>query len=121
MFVLSERESDELAANCGRFKNLKHSTVLPYTFTEHGVLMAANVLKSTRAVLVSIQIVRAFVRLREMLASHKDLSKRLEELEKRYDHQFKLVFDAIRKLMEPPPLPPKRRMGFRLSKDPPEW
>jgi len=88
---------------------------LPYAFTEHGVVMAANVLQSPVAVRASIQVVRAFVRLREILASHKDLARKLEEMEKKYDATFKVVFDAIRKLMAPPPPPPeppRRPIGF---------
>lgn len=112
MFQLTEKEMEELVANCDRFKNLKHSGVLAHAFTEHGAIMLANVLKSPRAVRVSIEVVRAFIRLREMLASHKELSRKLAELEKRYDRQFKMVFDAIRELMAPPPVPPKRRIGF---------
>lgn len=114
-FMLTKEEREELVANCDRLKNLKHSTVLPYVFTEHGAIMVANVLKNSRAVLVSIQVVRAFVHLREMLVSHKDLSKRLDELEKKYNHQFKMVFDAIRQLMMPPPVK-QRRIGFDLSR-----
>lgn len=74
--------------------------------------MLANVLKNPKAVQASIQVVRAFVRLREMLAGHKQLSLKLIQLEKKYDSQFKVVFEAIRQLMEPPLLPPKRRIGF---------
>lgn len=85
---------------------------LPYVFTEHGALMAANVLKSEKAVEASIYVVRAFAKLREMIASHKDLARRLAELEKKYDAQFKVVFDAIRQLMEPVK-PKPRRIGFR--------
>lgn len=85
---------------------------LPYAFTEHGAFMAANVLKSSRAVLVSIHVVRAFVRLREMMMTHKDLSRKIDELEEKYDTQFRVVFQAIRQLMEPP-VPFKRRIGFQ--------
>jgi hypothetical protein len=74
--------------------------------------MAANVLNSPRAVEMSVHVVRAFVRLREMVASHKALMKRLDELEERYDKQFKVVFDAIRQLMGPPEPKPKRKIGF---------
>lgn len=112
MFQLSTDEKAELVANCDRFKNLKHSTSLPFVFTEHGVVMLASVLNSPIAVHVSVQVVRAFVRLREIISTHKDLARKLEDLEKKYDHQFKVVFDAIRQLMAPPPLPPKRRIGF---------
>ncbi len=112
MFQLTQNEKDELVTICDRLKNIKHSSVLPHVFTEHGTLMLANVLKSQRAVQTSIQIMRAFVRLRQMISTNKDLSRRLDDLEKKYDHQFKVVFDAIRQLMTPPPLPPKRRIGF---------
>src|SRR5437660_74277 len=75
---------------------------LPYAFTEHGAIMAANVLNTQRAIEASVYVVRAFVRLRALIASNKDLAKRLDELEKKYDAQFKVVFDAIRELMTPP-------------------
>jgi len=84
---------------------------LPYAFTEQGVAMLSAVLRSKRAVQVNIDIMRAFVKLREMIASHKDLAKRLDELEKKYDMQFKVVFDAIRELMTPPE-PKKKKIGF---------
>jgi hypothetical protein len=87
---------------------------LPYVFTEHGALMAANVLKSEKAIEASIYVVRAFAKLREMIASHKDLARRLAELEKKYDSQFKVVFDAIRQLMEPAESKP-RRIGFHAK------
>jgi hypothetical protein len=84
---------------------------LPYAFTEYGAIMAANVLNSPIAVQASIKVVRTFVHMREMVVSHKELSQRLAELEKKYDAQFKVVFSAIRKLMEPPVANP-RRIGF---------
>lgn len=74
--------------------------------------MLSSVLRSERAAQVNVEIMRAFVRLRGMLASNADLSRRLDELEQKYDVQFKAVFDAIRELMEPPPEPPKERIGF---------
>jgi len=85
---------------------------LALAFTEHGVIMAANVLNSPRAVEMSVHVLRAFVRLREMLASHKELAKRLDELKARYDGQFKVVFDAIREPMSPLEPQPKRKIGF---------
>ena len=84
----------------------------PYAFTEQGVAMLSSVLKSKRAVLVNVAIMRTFVRLREILTTHKDLAQKLAEMEKKYDAQFRVVFDAIRKLMEPPPRPPRRPLGF---------
>jgi hypothetical protein len=83
----------------------------PYAFTEHGVTMLAAVLQSPRAVQVSIEVVRAFVRLRAILAGNVDLARKLAALEKKYDAQFKVVFDAIRELMAPPSKP-RRRIGF---------
>jgi hypothetical protein len=84
----------------------------PYAFTEQGVAMLSSVLRSKRAVLVNIEIMRAFVRLRQMLATNVTLERRLNELEKRYDSQFKVVFDAIRQLMAAPEKPPKK-IGFQ--------
>lgn len=86
---------------------------VPYVFTEQGVAMLSSVLRSRRAILVNIEIMRAFVRLRAMAASYKNLARKLDALERRYDVQFKAVFDAIRKLMEPPAGAAKRPMGFR--------
>jgi hypothetical protein len=85
---------------------------LPYAFTEHGVAMLSGVLRSPRAIRVNIEIMRAFARLRRLLAAHEDLARKLEELEQRYDGQFSVVFDALRQLMAPPPVPPRRRIGF---------
>ena len=86
---------------------------LPYAFTEQGVAMLSSVLNSERAVQVNIAIMRAFVKLREMIASNKDLARRLDDIEKKYDAQFKVVFDAIRQLMTPPE-PKKRKIGFEV-------
>ncbi len=83
----------------------------PYAFTEQGVAMLSSVLRSPRAVQVNIAIMRAFVKLREIIASHHQLARRLEEMESRYDAQFRAVFDAIRELMKPPEKP-RRRIGF---------
>ena len=85
----------------------------PRAFTEQGVAMLSSVLRSKRAVQVNIMIMRAFVKMREMLASHKDLARKLNALEKKYDRQFAVVFDAIRQLMEPPKPKKKEKMGFR--------
>jgi hypothetical protein len=84
----------------------------PYAFTEQGVAMLSSVLRSPRAVHVNVEIIRAFVRLREMLTTHADLARKLAALEKKYDAQFRVVFDAIRELMEPP-AKPRRSIGFR--------
>jgi hypothetical protein len=90
---------------------------LPYAFTEQGVAMLSSVLRSARAVHVNIAIMRAFVRLREMLLSNADLARKLADLEGKYDSQFKAVFDAIRQLMAPPPPPPEPEIGFHVKKD----
>jgi hypothetical protein len=84
---------------------------LPYAFTEQGVAMLSSVLYSERAVHVNIEIMRAFVRLRQILSSNVELAHKLHALEKKYDAQFKVVFDAIRRLMTPPEKP-RRRIGF---------
>ena len=89
----------------------RHRKYLPLAFTEQGVAMLSSVLRTKRAVRVNIEIMRAFVQLRQLLSSHADLAQKLEALEKKYDAQFKVVFDAIRELMAPP-VPPKRRIGF---------
>jgi hypothetical protein len=89
---------------------------LPLAFTEHGVAMLSSVLNSERAIRVNIEIVRAFVRLRGLLAANAQLARRLDELERKYDAQFKAVFDAIRQLMAPP-VPPRRRIGFHISQE----
>jgi len=112
LFRLSRREKEEVVTNCDHLARLRFSPGLPYCFTEHGAIMAANVLNSPRAEEMSVEVVRAFVRLREMIASHKELAKRLDKLEARYDRQFKVVFDAIRELMSPPETNPKRKIGF---------
>ncbi len=112
LFRLSRREKEEVVTNCDHLARLRFSPGQPYCFTEHGAIMAANVLNSPRAEEMSVEVVRAFVRLREMIASHKALAKRLDELEGRYDRQFKVVFDAIRELMTPGETSPKRKIGF---------
>jgi len=89
----------------------------PYAFTEQGVAMLSSVLRSPRAVAVNVEIMRTFVRLRQMLASHTELARKLDALENKYDAQFKVVFDAIRQLMTPPEPKPRRRIGFRIDPD----
>ena len=107
------------------FVNLKSQIVIsswggarrsnPYAFTEQGVAMLSSVLRSKRAVQVNVQIMRAFVKLRRMLASHAFLARKLDELEKKYDKQFAVVFEALRQLMELPPEKPRRKIGFLVK------
>ena len=86
---------------------------LPYVFTQEGVAMLSGVLNSERAIMVNIQIMRAFAQFRHLLLTHKDLRRKIEEMEKKYDAQFKVVFDALKKLLEPSPAEKRRIIGFR--------
>jgi hypothetical protein len=117
MFQLTKDEYDLLRSQIVTLKKGSghHRKYLPYAFTEQGVAMLSSVLNSERAILVNVEIIRAFVKLREILATHKDLARKLEELEKKYDEQFVVVFKAIRELMTPAEPPPKRRIGFRVE------
>ncbi len=114
MFQLTPEEYKTLRFHFGILEKGRHSKYLPYAFMEQGIAMLSSVLRSTRAVQVNIEIMRAFVRLRQMLSSHKDLERRLVALEKKYDEQFRVVFDAIRALMASPDKPPKR-IGFEVK------
>ena len=115
MFQLSKEEYELLRSQIVISKKGSGGRrYLPYAFTEQGVAMLSSILRSERAVQVNIEIMRAFVRLRELVATHKDLARKLEALEKRYDAQFKVVFDAIRQLMSPPE-PKKRKIGFLVK------
>ena len=126
MFELTKEEMAANVLKCSlslrsQFATLKkgrgqHRKYHSSAFTEHGAIMLANVLKSSVAVQTSIQVVRAFIRIRELAVAHKDLSLRLEDLEKKYDRHFKVVFDAIRQLTSPPPMMPKQPIGFRTAK-----
>ena len=116
MFQLNKYERDELVTNCDRFKRLKHSTSLPYAFTEQGIAMLSTVLNSERAINVNIQIMRTFTKLREMIESHKDLKRKIEDMEKKYEKQFQIVFEAIKRLIEPE-IKPKRKVGFYVANE----
>ncbi|CAN5489525.1 ORF6N domain-containing protein [soil metagenome] len=123
VFQLTEKEAAALRYQSGT-SNLKSQTATarsrggrryrPYAFTEHGAIMAANILNSDRAVQASVAVVRAFVRLRQMIASNAELARKLAELEKKYDAQFKVVFEAIRQLMMPPE-PKRKQIGFQAK------
>lgn len=111
MFQLNEREVEPLRSQIVILKRGQNWKYLPYAFTEQGVAMLSSVLRSERAVLVNIEIMRAFVELRRLLSTHVDLANKLNELEKKYDSQFRIVFDAIRELMKPAVGEP-RQIGF---------
>lgn len=100
--------SQNVIANIGRGGR----RTLPHVFTEQGVSMLSSVLKSKRAIQVNIQIMRTFSKIRQMLEAHKDLRQKIEDMERKYDSQFKVVFDALRELLEPEPVKPKKRIGF---------
>lgn len=105
-------------ATLNKQKRGAHRKYLPYAFTEQGVAMLSGVLSSSRAISVNIAIMRTFVKLRQMIETHKDLRKKIEELEKKYDGQFKTVFDTLRKMLTPPAPPatppkPKGPIGFQ--------
>jgi len=110
MFRLSREEFDNLKFQFGT-SSWGGTRKSPCVFTEQGVAMLSSVLHSKRAIMVNIEIMRAFVRLRQLLLAHADLARKLDALEKKYDTQFKIVFDTIRQLMTPP-VTPKRRIGF---------
>lgn len=113
MFQLNSEEFSDLksqivTSNWGGMRR-----ALPYAFTEQGIAMLSGVLKSPRAIRVNIEIMRAFVKLNQMLASNVELARKVDEMEKKYDRQFKIVFDAIRKLMTSPPVLLPKPIGFR--------
>jgi hypothetical protein len=112
MFQLFPEEKGEVITICDHLRKLKYSPTRPYAFTEHGALMLASVLNSATAVAASIQIVRAFIRLREAIGAHRDLARKLDVLERKYDGQFQAVFEALRQLMAPP-TEKRRKIGFR--------
>lgn len=126
MFRLSPEEKQEVVTNCDHLAKLKFSKVLPFAFTEHGAIQAANVLASPQAEEMGVYVVRAFVRLREVLTSSRELAAKLDALEHKTEllslqhetfagntrAQLKQVFEALRQLMAPPPAPPKQPIGF---------
>jgi hypothetical protein len=117
MFQLTSEEKAEVVANCDHLSKLKFSPVLPYVFTEHFAIMAASVLNTPRAIETSVFVVRAFVRLREMVATHRELARKLSELEQRFeDHDEKIqaIFEAIRQLMAPPERQ-RKKIGFEVK------
>lgn len=116
MFQLTKQEFEDLRGQIGTSNERGGRRYPPYAFTEQGVAMLSSVLHSTRAVQVNIEIMRTFVQLRQILATHIDLARKLTALEKKYDAQFKAVFDAIRALMAPPQPKKKHPIGFVSGK-----
>ena len=117
MFQLSKKEEDSLRFQFGSLKRGQHVKYLPYAFTEQGVAMLSSVLRSKRAVQVNIAIMRVFVRLKEILSTHKELAHKLSQLERKiekHDTEIQAVFEAIRQLMTPPERP-KRKIGFHID------
>ena len=115
MFRLTVEEKLEVVTNCDHLQKLKYSPVNPCAFTEHGAIMAASVLNSSKAIEVSVFVVRAFVQLREIIAGHKELAHKIAQLERKlgdHDEQIMVLFEAIKQLMDPNPPPKKRRIGF---------
>ena len=117
MFQLTADTKQEVIANCDHLEKIKFSRTNPYAFTEHGTIMLANVLNTPTAVETSILIVRAFVKLREILSTNKELERKILDLESKYDKQFELIFKAIRKLMHQEQLDKNRpRIGYEIGK-----
>jgi phage regulator Rha-like protein len=119
MFRLSEKEVDLMVSQNAIPSRKYLGGYLPYAFTEHGVLMLANILKSERAILVSIRIIEIFVKMREMLLAHKDILLQLEKIEKKltgHDEDIALVFEYLKKLLNPPQ-PPRRKIGFKRKNE----
>ena len=118
MFQLTHEEAESLRSQNVTLKRGQHLKYLPYVFTEQGVAMLSSVLKSKRAALVNIAIMRAFVKLREIMATHKELRQKIEEMEKKYDGQFRDVFEAIKRLMTYPNEGYKRtKIGFIVTSE----
>ena len=113
LLVLTQKESANLIRHFGgsRWGGTRKP---PFAFTEHGILMLSSVLNSPRAIQVNIQIMRTFTKLRQLMIEHADLRKKIEEMESKYDYQFKVVFKAIKELLETPPQKPKKPIGFHV-------
>ena len=113
MLQLTKKEyQDFLRCQFGTLEMGKYSKYLPYAFTEQGVAMLSSVLNSKQAIMVNIQIMRAFINLRRISLTYVALKREIEEMEKKYDGQFNIVFEAIKKLLAPPPVKPKPQIGF---------
>jgi hypothetical protein len=115
MFQLTKDEKAEVVANCGHLEKLKYSKALPHAFTEHGAIMAASVLNTPRAIEVSVFIVRAFIKLRQFISGHKELQRKISQIEERltdHDEQIVELVNLIKQFLNPQPPPKKMRIGF---------
>jgi hypothetical protein len=117
MFQLTEKEPENLRSQIATSSFWGGRRTLPYVFTEHGVLMLSSVLNSSRAIQVNIQIMRIYVRIRELFAMNKDILQKLEQIEKnvtRHDEEIKLVFKYLKQLLQTPP-PPRKKIGYKTA------
>lgn len=112
MFQLTKEEAKSLRSQFVTLQENQHFKYMPYAFTEHGILMLSSVLNSERAVQVNIQIMRTFTKMREMLMNYEEIKQKIEDMEEKYNYQFKVVFEAIRQSLEPPKKPEKK-IGFQ--------
>jgi hypothetical protein len=116
MFQLTDKEKEEVIANCDHLERIKYSRTNPYSFTEHGTIMLASVLNTPTAIQTSVLIVRAFVKLREILSTHEELERKVLTLEAMYDKQFKVIFQAIRELMQQETnIKDRPRIGYKIK------
>lgn len=118
MFQLTEIEQEEVVANCDHLQKLKFSATLPHAFTEHGAVMLASILNSKTAIRASIQVVRAFVHFRSIAGAYQELTRRIDRLEETYDENFRVVFAAVKSLLEPAPEESeeeKESIGFKTG------
>jgi len=119
LYQLSAKEKSEVDANCDHLSKLKYSKTLPFAFTEHGAIMAASVLNSKQAVEVSVFVVRAFIKLRRMIAGHKELARKISQIETRlaaHDEQLLSLVKAIKQIINPVQPNKKHRIGFKTKK-----
>lgn len=121
VFQLNKDEKNEVVAKCDHLEKLKFSRTMPYAFTEHGALMAANVINTNEAIEMSVFIIRAFVKIRQLIASHVELSKKISQLEKHltgHDEQIQILFRMIKQLLKSDLPSKRRRIGFKLDTTP---
>ena len=115
MFQLSADEKSEVVTNCDHLSQLRFSKSLPHAFTEHGAIMAATVLNSPEAVAMSVYVVRAFIQMREQIAANAEVLKRLAEIDRtllEHDESLQIIWEKLQPLLQPPPDPPRKRIGF---------